>query len=827
MDEYINILCRRLRMVCFVSGEPNLKVDALHRLTCALGSHPSLDAEVLLKVCDLMRVFIMDWDRTVRACAFRCLRYAIYSDPRLVEEKLVKSGCHDLIVVRLEACKSSTERAAILKLIGLWIEIGGSEIAIQRYLSSIVELLLAMSSAPQGNAQVDLTSVLFGLASEAAFRFPSTCFRIIQRALEGIVPALRDVERLSLISVVKFLSLHVQVMSLPASLLTAEVFADLVGSEVGIAILSRSLELSQLSSDDFLDIVIARAPLSPLLEDLLLPFKEELMEVLISTNRFRYLALLKPVDTSSVDWKYPEWIKDRIEASTSGSTSRRGLSRRSSEAVSLAPTVHVLSGDATTSNQRLEEMMRLLESKESDSLKWKMLVETLQDSKNPILTEFAVTEISRLAIQADTNRSSYDVAAIAKLPSIQSDLLWLLAIKNDEARTAQAIQSGWLDDRWDHHWSRDIFQLPMACNVLVPSGGIPHSGTWNINGLELRATIIRRPDPGIKDCQNLTRELQLVSTVNTKYWAALLDEPLIVNSGIFKVSFDARDKAEIDVTDPTIVGILEKNHYASHGTKLTEITVDSISLIFEVPDSGFGLIAVLKPAQSAPALPSMSEWERSAHFLACIASTSEGVSWLRSRKLDELKNSACMANSDTDALWFVSGLLFPTTEASSVLASEIRISDLIQRILTVRPLICSHQHFFAAVRIASLAGLPLPPLGHLTGSRTPFTAPKLPKLPDMNFSTVHSEAFTDAHIDILSDLDSLASSVHFKQRSAALASKKQKHGGLFLSVPLWFAVMSRMNIGRYSLQVRRVIHSLFLHILCDERSIEVYDSLLS
>jgi hypothetical protein len=195
--------------------------------------------------------------------------------------------------------------------------------------------------------------------------------------------------------------------------------------------------------------------------------------------------------------------------------------------------------------------------------------------------------------------------------------------------------------------------------------------------------------------------------------------------------------------------------------------------------------------------------------------------------MSTLEKSVALAKDNTHALWLVGGLLLSKSEAAWSLASDLGVIEVIHAIVSSRPVAFSNMHLFTAVRMANMAGLTLPSLELLSGKSIPSTVPTLPKLPPKNDSSNQYEAFTEAHLELLADLDSLASSVHFKQKSAALAAKKQKNGALFQSVPLWYAVMDRMTIGRYSLQVRRLIHSLFVHTICDEKSMEVYDSLLS
>jgi hypothetical protein len=101
--------------------------------------------------------------------------------------------------------------------------------------------------------------------------------------------------------------------------------------------------------------------------------------------------------------------------------------------------------------------------------------------------------------------------------------------------------------------------------------------------------------------------------------------------------------------------------------------------------------------------------------------------------------------------------------------------------------------------------------------------PDVPRLPAVNASNQPAEAFTDEHLAVVHAIDALASSVHFKQKSAALTEKKSKTPLLFQSVPLWAAVMERVCVGRFTLQARRLIHSLFIHTICDDVALAILD----
>jgi hypothetical protein len=99
-------------------------------------------------------------------------------------------------------------------------------------------------------------------------------------------------------------------------------------------------------------------------------------------------------------------------------------------------------------------------------------------------------------------------------------------------------------------------------------------------------------------------------------------------------------------------------------------------------------------------------------------------------------------------------------------------------------------------------------------------------MPKVNLSAAVDKAFTELHLTVLREIDSLASSVHFKQKSASLSARKQKSPEIFMSIPLWLAAMERLQGGRFNLQSRRAIHTLFMQTFHCPESMQTLDRLV-
>ena len=226
MDEYLNVLCRRLQLVRFVSGESNLKVDAIHRLTGIVGIRGCYDTSILLKICELMRVFMIDWDRTVRSCAFRCLRYCINLPDPIVDDELRRLYIHQITVMRLEACKSSTERASILKFITSWVKKTSDGRTVSLFVTSMVELIVAAAGSAQGDTLSAFVGVIFEILFDGVHRFPKEFIHIIHRNLDQLASVANVDWRSRIIELCTLLCIENQVVLFPSLLISAASFSE-------------------------------------------------------------------------------------------------------------------------------------------------------------------------------------------------------------------------------------------------------------------------------------------------------------------------------------------------------------------------------------------------------------------------------------------------------------------------------------------------------------------------------------------------------------------------------------------------------------------------
>ena len=230
MDEYVAVLCRRLQLVRFISGESSLKVDSIHRITAVLGNRACVDLSVIPKICELMRVFIIDWDRTVRSSAFRLLRYCIIHHSSIIDDELVKLSIHRFTLIRLEACKTSTERAAVLRFVAEWIRHSSNITTVGILLESMIELLIAAGGSPQGTSLGGFVGVLFDTICEGVHRFPQHCSVIFKRHLDQIISVPDENHKSKLIELCIFISRNLGVLLIPKTIISVEAFKETLGS---------------------------------------------------------------------------------------------------------------------------------------------------------------------------------------------------------------------------------------------------------------------------------------------------------------------------------------------------------------------------------------------------------------------------------------------------------------------------------------------------------------------------------------------------------------------------------------------------------------------
>ena len=295
--------------------------------------------------------------------------------------------------------------------------------------------------------------------------------------------------------------------------------------------------------------------------------------------------------------------------------------------------------------------------------------------------------------------------------------------------------------------------------------------------------------------------LQILWTSPLSSWheCVLLDDPLVLSESTILIEL-IRDSAVtavcVDPNDPVVRNALLDNIFIVDRCEIGEYQDPHSGVILTVsnPSQGEGraLIAVSIPVCESFRDDS-HDGKQSAWFLGCLAAASQhGYNLCREIGCIEILSA------------IVTGSLCVSTDLTVVC---YHIADLIRRNV--------NQDAIDAPVLAVLASRRLPAEG------VPGISPVL-VAPESSNPTV---AFTSSHEHILKEIDSLASSVHFKQKAASLATKRQKHPDWFLSVPLWQSVTERIRVGRFSLQARRVIHSLFIHTFYESEALEVLDRL--
>ena len=826
MDEYINVLTKRLALLAFVSGESAVKGDAISRICSAVSLPGNSTRESLRSCISIARVFLIDWDRTIRSAAFRCFRYCLNADSSLAGE-LVRLSVDKLTTSRLEASKSSLERAEILRFISAWISVCPSASVVRNLLNSLSELLSGhVTSASSTNLHSRFVLELTRLTCEICRRFPLVAVQT--RCLEQLLDAISLIPdkqlRMQGVSLARQISYTVTPVRLPESLIPPALFRSLLQTHAGIAILSKSFEATSLSGDAFLDALMEAPKCMHLYtHQLLAEFSDELVEILVNENKFEYMQLLDGVDFKQLEWKYPPWVLERVEAGTSGSLSKM-TSKRSS--ISVPVVSALLDFPVGRSHQLLSE----IHGADFEFISGK-------------LTEFFLTEDSGIhpfvfaGILRNLQTLQYEeeLTQLASLHGLDSELLWLLAFRDDPQALLRAVESGWIEERWTNAWACDLGPGSLAntftalsCDLGNPinDAGRVDKYVWTINGREIKPVDISRPSADmLRTTTQAARELAFCSNASCPHKTVLLDTPVTTEKILVRLSDEF--VVTVDLSDQRTNEFLRNNSISLGGHDVAELVIDGVVLSFEViGESSFGLIAVSTPHFGDMKQISAHDWVR-LHFAGCIANTHEGCEWLRSKKEAFIRRVMGVVTEDeieaVSAAWLLGSIA--STEYGYLLMEERGFIDVLNSIVSGSKSVSMELTavIFAISDCVNQPAVAKPQLSVLLAKRVAIYIPEVPAVPMMNLAASAAEAFTDQHLSILTDIDSLASSVHFKQKSAALTEKKSKHPSLFQSVVLWSSVMDRIRLGRFNLHARRLVHSLFIHTLCDDFALGVLD----
>jgi hypothetical protein len=809
LDEYVNVLCRRLSLVKFVSGEASLKVDAIHRICSALAYTDSTNFATVESVAALMRIFINDWDRTVRSCAFRCLRYCLLRG--IPSGTLTNLSVDLLCVTRLEACKSSVERAAVLKFMAAWISKTADLNVLSVLLSSLVEMMILTGSSPSPHAA--FTHVVAEMITDICRKHPDLGSKHTRYLFDAFSSCPDAFVREKLIALAIMLFRKGFPQKVGEELITPDIFARILRIDAGRALVMKSVDATFFFSEGILSILMDAFSEGVDVNQLILPYKDELVDHFISNKKMPYLELFGSADIAKIAWKYPDWMRERIETSASGSTSRISRSRRTSLSTP-APVINISSGSST-----FDQVQTVLESSTRDVLSQldylcDMIESVFLQARSVVLLESLICNLSRLMIE-HSNIPGDRLSRVAHLHGLGSEVLWLLCLRGNPEETKASLDSGWIASKWATDWQETYMMSLTEFSMECDMGRAKEATHITINEVQYSASLI----------YGTGNSAQSFSPIAIPYSGVLMDAPVGATAGVFTISFDSDTPLHVDINDPVISRRLETGIRDLFGSRVSDLWLGSTCVTFEVTSDGsYGLLSVRRQVQTSTTLG----WE-SLNPITVLASTHEGCEWMYCHKLDVFQSAMESVKSMDSAIanraaWTLGSLLITQSDHALGVFGELDLWNYFDSIQagTVRVHVSV---LFTVQRIFQLANRALKGFPSTLFKSAYPAIPAHVHLSEFCDSANIPEAFTEAHAEVVKEIDALASSVHLKQKSAALSAQKQKNGALFLSVPLWVTVMNRMQQGRYPLAARRVVHSLFLHTLCDETSVSVLDRL--
>lgn len=842
MEGLVEVILQRMSHLELVSGESSVKSDSLQKLCLCLES--GLSTDLRARVIRSIRSFVLDWDRVIRSMAFRCLRYCFSG--RDVEEVLLAFSLDKLCISRLDAAKSSVERSQILRFIARWLHSTQREDVVEFFTKSLLEIAWSHAAATQiSSFDSCMVDILICICS----RFPVVSSRVsaLRRLLNHAVSAFDTHIRDKIISLVVAQSRLRPPVTVPEDHLTAQIVAILLQSPLGTLTLQASMSAKFITDRESVmeQLLILRMDTFSKcrVDSLLHPMRDEIVETLISVSEKRFLALFDSLDSNVMGWKHTKWIKPFCRSLLP--------SRRSSFSDVVIETVNQEDTNKVDENQgsaRFEGFSRLI----ADHL--------LIDDKqlHPFLYASTLVSITRLSYCAQDHWLTADrVSKLASLHSLDSELLWLASFRKDAVSLLQAIESGWTDRMWGESWvGTDLEAIDLFCAVIEGSYSEIRSHQesagvmWSVNGTQFGSVSLVRPSLaslislGAHGSQS---RLELVwnCPLSFPHDVALIDSPTAGLKGILRIDYGSTCSATLDVSMEQIQDALTRNTYILGGTQIAEYfhSCSGITVTFELVNggNGYNLIALSKQKSKQKAFLRKESWVWLRQSpLATLGASGKALDWIRFSKFEDLNRAMKFLNSSNVSeakrgLYLFGMLLISGSGAAIQLCSDFGFIDLLNDILSLkktvpRPLLiaCYDIAEFVSFSFDSSPVI-VPNIGVLDGSFWTVEKQLIPEVssPLFNESTNAAEAFTDRHLNIFREINALASSVHFKQNTASLNATKQKNPEIFQSVPLWLAVMDRLRVGRFNLQSRRIIHSLFMHTFHSDASFMTLDRLVS
>ncbi len=341
-NEYLQSVLLRLEGLSFISGEAGLKADSLHRL-CGIITHYPEAIEDEMQILATLRVYVLDWDRNVRASAFRGLRY-LFS--RSMEQTYTDKNLHVLLMIRLESSKSSIERSEILRLVCLWLREGEND-TVRRFLcTSLVALLVGQITAGVAKGQSSpspftetVQSMVLSICSTVGrhdneYQLTIDLSLMVLHGCFSLFPL--PVQRQFLNALLHCLDSRKQVVTIPHSCLSVETVEHLLRSHAGIHLLANSIEPDSVlhgsdrdeyinllywafetNPDDFLPQLLYLSDSISLPVLLLQMLRDDVVRHSVSSRMVELLRWLGPAEylqelCESDAWRFPEWVNQAV-----------------------------------------------------------------------------------------------------------------------------------------------------------------------------------------------------------------------------------------------------------------------------------------------------------------------------------------------------------------------------------------------------------------------------------------------------------------------------------------------------------------------------------
>jgi hypothetical protein len=764
-DEYQTAILNRLGILAFVSGESNLKLDSISRfLTSTLASsHP--------RSVEAIRPYVLDWDRNVRSAAFRALRYMKIEE---VETEFIRLSLDKLVLYRLESCKSAIERISILRFIAAWLN-GTRRIEVaETLLSSILELIIGHLS--QSPAQAFLTALIDVFVASLK-RFPFLKVSKLRQFLQETAGQLSKRHRKILYYVVQRRAIHSGPMCLPENFISPELICDLGLTVGGLSILASSIDPSYASDE------VNRA-----------------LENAKVDQRVEIKSSPKLTPVSGALKESPRLLRIDISGNV--------------PSIARAADLNSIERNPTRVADQLSEVISQYHLVEGFVL-------------HPVIYMWMISQLIHAG-------DFVDVGAVTSVHGFHSDLLWLRRFKHDRHSFSTAIESGWVDRKWKQEWLPISFDkiydgcLEACCHTGIGDG----MHELLINGGRYKCVVV--PCPTFQVLNSLGHQLTAYSSeilwaspLSLSTTIALIDDPVVgpiieIKAGPTVLKIDTSTLPEM--LESCIGGrlVCEYNHTGSGYT-----------LMFDVTTGSHQLIAVCLPIRERRSGTDFLMSELLPLHFAYNLSTPHGCEWLQQTKTEYLERCIqCIrsgSESSSSAVWFFGALCLGGQDGYE-LAKRTGFIDYMNSVNDGSVTFSTYIKMLL-LEMSAAIGLRFPTMKtdmrQLTSMKPEETIsiPILSPLPLINSSSNPSLSFTQAHVAIMREIDSLASSVHFKKKCASLNDRRQESPELFLSVPLWKAVMDRVCIGRFPLQARRTIHGLFLHTFFEMECLSILDSL--